>query len=149
MNQALIPLEPSLLSLVAVVSLVVIALSLLFLVFSAFSVLRYVKMRNSFSDLAQQVLDQGKLDELADVCRKRLTTHADDVHAHYFLGMALYRKGDLRPALGYLKRVPVLNPEWNVSSIVEAIESQVSTQDDRPELKIVTALPVAERSEPS
>src|SRR5687767_11823312 len=60
---------------------------------------KYIRMRSSFAEQAQPLLDAGDLDSLVALCRQRLATYHDDASAHYFMGLALHWKGDLRLAL--------------------------------------------------
>lgn len=93
--------------------------------------------RASFSESMQLLLDRGDLDMLIEKCRGRLMLFSDDASAHYFLGVALHRRGDLRQALVHLKRIPELQAGWDVRPMIQAIESKLATLDEKPDLKVV------------
>jgi cytochrome c-type biogenesis protein CcmH/NrfG len=124
--------------LVCAVALVVLALCAVFGAFVLVHVLRHVQQRASFAEQAQPLLDQSDLEALIALCRQRLATYHDDASAHYFMGCALHRSGELRLALTYLKRIPELQPGWDVSAMIAAIEAKVlAAGEERPELRVV------------
>ena len=93
--------------------------------------------RASFSENMQPLLDRGDLDMLIEKCRERLMLFNDDASAHYFLGVALHRKGELRQALIHLKRIPELQAGWDVQPMIQAIEGKLAALDEKPDLKVV------------
>ena len=97
--------------------------------------------RASFSENMQPLLDRGDLDTLIEKCRERLTLFNDDASAHYFLGAALHRRGDLRQALVHLKRIPELQAGWDVRPMIQAIEDKLAALDEKPDLKVVKTTP--------
>jgi len=97
--------------------------------------------KTSFSDQAQLLLDRGDLEGLIQMARARLSTFNDDAAAHYFIGLALYRQGDLRSALTYLVRIPKLHAGWDVQPMIQAIEKQLVELGEKPNLKIVQPTP--------
>lgn len=107
---------------------------------------QYLGRRTSFSQDAQVLLDEGLLAKLIELCHKRMEDFHDDAHAHWYLGVALFRRGELKLALRYLMRVPELQPGWDVSAIVARIEEQLKEQDDKPDLKIVKPASDLDRS---
>ena len=132
--------QPSTLSwllLVATLALAFIAACVLLGTAILFALGRYVRQRASFTELAQPLLDAGELEALVTLCKERLATYHDDAWAHYFMGQALHRRGELRLALTYLKRIPKLQAGWDVSAMVEAIERKLASGEERPELSVV------------
>jgi tetratricopeptide (TPR) repeat protein len=105
--------------------------------------------QRSFSDHAQTLLDRGSLDELVAECRNRLQTFADDVAAHYFMGMALQRMGDLRQALRHFKRVPELHAGWDVSPLIQALEQRLTAISEPPDLKVVPGATRDDKTNPT
>jgi hypothetical protein len=101
-------------------------------------VLKINQSRMSFRDHAQGLLDEGLLSKLIDACHARMEIFHDDANAHWYLGTALYRRGELRMSLTYLNRVSSLQPGWDVSAMVAAIENQLAEAGDRPSLKVVS-----------
>jgi len=99
----------------------------------------------SFSDHAQSLLDRGELTALVELAAERLLTFNDDASAHYFLGLALFRQGELRKSLSHLKRVPELQAGWNIQPMIAAIELQLANLNDKPELTVVPSSPSSER----
>jgi cytochrome c-type biogenesis protein CcmH/NrfG len=93
--------------------------------------------RASFSENMQPLLDRGDLDTLIEKCRDRLKQFNDDASAHYFLGVALHRRGDLRQALTHLKRISQLQAGWDVQPMIQAIEDKIAASDEKPGLKVV------------
>jgi tetratricopeptide (TPR) repeat protein len=93
--------------------------------------------RASFSESMQPLLDRGDLDMLIEKCRARLKLFNDDASAHYFLGIALYRRSDLRQALVHLKRIPQLQAGWDVQPMIQAIEDKITASGEKPDLKVV------------
>jgi hypothetical protein len=93
--------------------------------------------RSSFSENVQPLLDRGDLDMVIEKCRERLMLFNDDASAHYFLGVALHRRGDLRQALVHLKRIPELQAGWDVQPMIQAVEGKLAALDDKPDLKVV------------
>src|ERR1700752_4091000 len=67
---------------------------------------KFLARRTSFSADAGALLDEGQNAKLIELCHERLETFHDDATAHWYLGIALYRRGELKLALRYLKRVP-------------------------------------------
>lgn len=121
-----------------------IAVSAAIVAFTALAFLGFLRQvmkinqsRMSFRDHAQSLLDEGQLSKLIDACHARMEMFHDDANAHWYLGTALYRRGELRMALTYLNRVPTLQPGWDVSAMVCAIEDQLAEAGDRPTLKVV------------
>lgn len=97
--------------------------------------------RTSFSENMQPLLDRGDLDMLIENCRERLMLFNDDASAHYFLGVALHRRGDLRQALVHLKRIPELQAGWDVRPMIQAIEDKLAALDEKPDLKVIKTTP--------
>jgi tetratricopeptide (TPR) repeat protein len=93
--------------------------------------------RASFSENVQPLLDRGDLDLLIEKCRERLMLFNDDAAAHYFLGVALHRRGDLRQALVHLKRIPELQAGWDVQPMIQAVEGKLPALDEKPDLKVI------------
>ncbi len=98
---------------------------------------KQLMQRASFSENMQPLLDQGELDALIEKCSERLMLFNDDASAHYFLGVALHRRGDLRQALVHLKRIPELQAGWDVLPMIQAVESKLAALDEKPDLKVV------------
>lgn len=132
---------------VIAISVSVIALFSITTMAALIAWLQYMARRTSFSQDAQALLDEGLLIKLIELCHKRMEDFHDDAHAHWYLGVALFRRGELKLAIRYLKRVPELQPGWDVSAIVGRIEEQLEEQDDKPDLKIVK--PTHESDPPS
>jgi hypothetical protein len=97
--------------------------------------------RSSFAENMQPSLDRGDLDLVIEKSRERLMLFNDDASAHYFLGVALHRRGDLRQALVHLKRIPDLQAGWDVQPMIQAIESKLAALDGKPDLKVLKNLP--------
>lgn len=133
---------------IATGALVVIAFCAVIAMSIFVGISRFVKSRSSFSEGAQPLLDKGQLEPLIRLCRERLETFHDDTQAHYFIGLALFRKGELRAALNHMKKLTQLDPSWNVDAMILAIETQLGEQKDKPELKIVESPPTGERDSP-
>ena len=93
--------------------------------------------RASFSENMQPLLDRGDLDTVTEKCREQLMLFNDDASAHYFIGVALHRRGDLRQALVHLKRIPELQAGWDVQPMIHSIESKLAALDEKPDLKVV------------
>jgi tetratricopeptide (TPR) repeat protein len=95
--------------------------------------------RASFSDQMQPLLDSGDLGTLIERCRARLKLFSDDASAHYLLGTALHRKGDLRQALPHLRRALELQAGWDVQPTIDAVETKLAASEERPGLTVVKA----------
>jgi cytochrome c-type biogenesis protein CcmH/NrfG len=103
-----------------------------------------LKGRASFADRAKRLLDQGKLDELLDLCSKHIAEFPADAHGFWFQGQADYRKGNLRRALGSLRKVAELQPDWeavHTRPLAEIIEARLTERVEKPGLKIVPPNP--------
>jgi tetratricopeptide (TPR) repeat protein len=98
---------------------------------------KQLMQRASFSENMQPLLDQGNLDALVEKCRERLMLFNDDASAHYFLGVALHRRGELRQALIHLKRIPELQAGWDVQPMIQAIEGKLAALDEGPDLRVI------------
>jgi tetratricopeptide (TPR) repeat protein len=96
--------------------------------------------RASFAENMQPLLNRGDLDVLIEKCREQLMLFNDDASAHYFLGIAFHRRGDLRQALVHLKRIPELQAGWDVQPMIQAIEHKLAALDEKPDLKVVKTL---------
>ena len=119
--------------------MVVIALCAVFGVGLISVVARQINQRTSFTDKIQPLLDQGNLDSVTQECRERLRMFPDDATAHFYLGTALQRQGELRQSLIHLRRVPELQAGWDVGPMVAAVEKRLQSQESGPDLKIVSA----------
>lgn len=129
-----------LLLVIAVAAVIVAACSVLILgILSAAG--KQLIQRSSFSENMQPSLDRGDLDLVIEKSRERLMLFNDDASAHYFLGVALHRRGDLRQALVHLKRIPDLQAGWDVQPMIQSIESKLVALDEKPDLKVVKNLP--------
>ncbi|MCI4429093.1 MAG: hypothetical protein JHC40_08000 [Burkholderiales bacterium] len=104
--------------------------------------------RASFSEHMQPLLDRGDLDTLMEKCRERLMLFNDDAAAHYFLGVALHRRGELRQALVHLKRIPELQAGWDMRPMIQAVEDKLTALEEKPDLKVVKTTP-ADRPDPA
>ena len=129
-------------------ALVVIAACLIVITVGAFSVSwsltalpDLMKGRVSFADQAKKLLDQGKLDELIDLCRKHIDEFPGDAHGYWFQGQADFRKGNLRHALVSLRKVEELQPDWDAvhtAPLIQVIETRLADSGEKRELKVVT-----------
>lgn len=104
---------------------------------------REVNQRTTFGEKVQPLLDAGELEAVVQQSRQRLMTFPDDAMAHYFLGVALQRKGEHRQALAHLRRIPELQAGWDVAAMIEATEQRLSAEDSGPELRVVPTTPDA------
>jgi cytochrome c-type biogenesis protein CcmH/NrfG len=99
-----------------------------------------LKGRLSFSDRAKKLLDQSKLDELIDLCRKHIDEFPGDAHGYWFQGQADFRKGNLRHALVSLRKVEELQPDWDAAHtrpLIELIEKRLSEPGEKRDLRVV------------
>lgn len=129
-----------LLLIIAIASAIVVVCSVLGLAILRLVGKQFIQ-RAAFSEQAQPLLDQGNLDTLIEKCRARLALFNDDAAAHYFLGVALHRKGELRQALVHLKRIPELQAGWDVGPMIQAVEAKLTASDAKPGLKAVVKSP--------
>ncbi len=123
--------------LIAVVCLVVLAATAVVGLGTLMVVAREINQRSNLSEKLQPLLDKGELEAVMAQSRERLMTFPDDAMAHYFLGVALHRRGDLRQALVHLRRVPELQAGWDVAAMVSAIEEKLGAEERGPELGVV------------
>ena len=123
--------------LIAVVCLVVLAATAVVGLGTLMVVAREINQRSNLSEKLQPLLDKGELEAVMAQSRERLMTFPDDAMAHYFLGVALHRRGDLRQALVHLRRVPELQAGWDVAAMVSAIEEKLGAEERGPELRVV------------
>ena len=131
----------------AVVCLVVIAVTTVLGVGIVMVAARAFNQRVTLTDKLQPLLDQGELDAVVLHSRERLQTFPDDAVAHYFLGVALHRRGENRQALVHLRRVPELQAGWDVAAMIKAIEEKVASTESGPELKMVKLSPATSPSD--
>jgi cytochrome c-type biogenesis protein CcmH/NrfG len=122
---------------VAVVCLIVIAVTTVVGVGIIMVAAQAMNQRATLTEKLQPLLDQGELDTVVLHSRERLQTFPDDAVAHYFLGVALHRRGENRQALVHLRRVPELQAGWDIGPMIKAIEEKLSSTESGPELKIV------------
>ena len=105
----------------------------------------------SFPDRAKALLDEGKPEEVIGLAEKRISKFPADGYAHWYLGQACYRIGDLRRALICLRKTQDLQPEWESSytgPLILVIEKKLAESSVKPELKVVTPDPAFERDQP-
>lgn len=105
----------------------------------------------SFPDRARMLLDQGKPEEVISLSENRISKFPADSHAHWFLGQACYRAGDLRRALMCLRKTQELQPEWESSytgPLIRAIEERLAEGSSKAELKVITSHPAFEKAAP-
>ncbi|MDO9093549.1 MAG: hypothetical protein Q8R98_14955 [Rubrivivax sp.] len=121
----------------AVVCLIVIAVVSVLGVGTVMVAARALNQRATLTEKLQPLLDQGELDAVALQSRERLQTFPDDAVAHYFLGVALHRRGENRQALVHLRRVPELQAGWDIAPMIKAIEEKLASSESGPELKVV------------
>ncbi|MGH8669222.1 MAG: tetratricopeptide repeat protein [Burkholderiales bacterium] len=125
-------------------ALVVLALSTLGALWGVAKMPELIKGRASFADRAKQLLDKGALDELLELCDRHTAEFPADANAYWFQAQADYRRGKFRRALSALHHVRELQPDWDAvytNPMISAIEDKLSTEGDRPDLKIVTPSP--------
>jgi cytochrome c-type biogenesis protein CcmH/NrfG len=101
------------------------------------TVAKEMDLRTSLSDKLQPLLEKGDLEAVIAQSKFRLQSFPDDANAHYFLGLALHRDGQSRLALNHLKRVPELQPGWDVSTLISAVEQAALTNEKPAELRLV------------
>ena len=123
--------------LAAVVCLAILAMAAVFGLWIVIAIAREFNHRATLSQKLQPLLDQGELEAVMLQSRERLLTFPDDVMAHYFLGVALQRRGELRQALVHLRRVPELQAGWDVAPMVKALEEKLAATESGPELRVV------------
>ena len=123
--------------------LLVIALAAVLCTGLLFVVAKQINQRMSLNDKLQPLLDRGELDPVIQQSRERLMTFPDDATAHYYLGMALQRQGDVRQALVHLRRVAELNAGWEVSTLVAALERRLQAGEGSGELRVVQGVAAA------
>ena len=89
---------------VAVTAIVIGAIALTILVNVFSKIPDQIKTEISFSDRAQELLDQDKATDLIQLAEERVLKFPADSHAHWYLGNACYRVGDLQRALVCLRK---------------------------------------------
>ena len=131
------PTTQAWLLLIAVACLVVLVAAAIFGLGTLLVMAKEINQRSSLTEKLQPLLDRGDLEAVILQSRERLTSFPDDATAHYFLGVALNRRGELRQALVHLRRVPELQAGSDVSAMLNAIEERLQTEERAPELKVV------------
>jgi len=119
-----------------VVALAYIALFVSAFVINAIRVSR-LHLKGSFSDHGKALLDQGKHNELIELCDARLQEFPGDATAYWLVAQAYHRTGNLRRALVSFKKVHELQPDYNVGPMIEIIEDKISKEGPRPDLAVV------------
>lgn len=122
---------------IAVVCVLVFAAASVIGVGLLLQVARGFDQKQSLTEKLQPLLDSGDVEAVVHQSRERLMTFPDDATAHYFLGIALQRRGDLRQALVHLRRIPELHAGWDVAPMIKAIEERLANSQDAPDLRVV------------
>ena len=94
----------------------------------------------SFPDRARELLDKGKTEEVIGLAEDRISKFPADSQAHWFLGQACYRVGDLRRALICLRKTQELQPDWEstyTGPLIRVIEEKLAKGTPKPGLKVV------------
>ena len=103
-----------------------------------------IKNEVSFQDRAKALLDQGKPEEVITLAEERVLKFPGDSQAHWFLGQACYRVGDLHRALICLRTTQELQPDWEstyTGPLIRVIEGKLAEGSVKPELKVVAPNP--------
>jgi predicted Zn-dependent protease len=79
-----------------------------------------------FQGRASEKYRDGKLDELAQMCKERLESHPRDVYATYYLGVIAFDRSEYTEAKDYFTQTLALAPTWHaqVSGYLEKISAQ-------------------------
>jgi len=127
-----------------------VALTILVRIFS--KIPEQIKNEVSFPDRAKVLLDQGKPEEVISLAEGCVSKFPADAQAHWFLGQACYRVGDLRRALICLRKTQELQPDWESSytgPLIRIIEEKLAEGYTKPELKVVAPNPLGTDAPPS
>ncbi len=100
-------------------------LAFLLLIVAAVIVLAIVASRQSshkkapknLQEKGRELLDRGDLDRLIDLCNETLEQYPSHSYAHWYLGIAYYRKKEWRKSLNELEFVYNIEPGWRKEHI--------------------------------
>ena len=80
----------------------------------------------SFSRLAENLFEEGRLEDLEHMSYQKLKTHPNSVHAHYFLGKSQYNKGRYEQSKKSFEAALECEPHWE-----ESIEPYLKKIDEK------------------
>ena len=80
---------------------------------------------------ADDMIEEGKLQELEAICRKRVRQRPYLLEAHWYLALALYHQGNYAEAIESFKQVNAINPFWeeNTTVYLESATKQMGNSD--------------------
>ena len=80
----------------------------------------------SFGNLAADMFDEGRFEDLEEISRQKLKTHPNNVHAHYYLGKAQFKNGQYKQAKISFEAALGCEPHWE-----ETIEPYLKKIDEK------------------
>lgn len=75
-----------------------------------------------FEERANELLEQGRLDELVQHAASRVSTHPYHVDARWFLAVGYYHLGDMANAIREFEHVATINPAWEETGVAPFVE---------------------------
>jgi len=72
---------------------------------------------DDLKEKGRELLDKGEIDRLIDLCNEKIKEYPSHSHAHWFLGLAYYRKKEWRKSLNELEFVWNIEPGWREEHI--------------------------------
>jgi cytochrome c-type biogenesis protein CcmH/NrfG len=85
-----------------------------------------------FSELAQELSDAGKYDELIAAANARQRTHPEDANVYWYRGRAYYRQKRFDDARKDIERTGELEPSWKSSHVDDFLATIESAQPRKP-----------------
>lgn len=82
-----------------------------------------------FEDHANELLEQGRLDELVEHASTRLSTHPYHVDARWFLAVGYYHLGEMASAMREFEHVAAINPAWEETGVAPFLDRITSVYE--------------------
>jgi tetratricopeptide (TPR) repeat protein len=80
------------------------------------------KTAENIKEKGKELLDKGDLDRLIDLCNKIIERYPSHSYAHWYLGIAYYRKKDWRKSLNEFEYINNIEPGWREEYIGPYLE---------------------------
>lgn len=106
-----------------------------YLFFSLKKLFKIDRASSNFRSSAKLLLNMNDLDGLIELTRERLKQFPGEIFAHWYLGLAYYRKKEWHRALSEFNYIYELEPSWRIKHLNPYIyDIKEQLKNTRPEI---------------
>ncbi len=121
---------------IALAVILIFGLSAIFYIFLSFKKLfKEDPVSSDFRGTAKMLLNMNDLDGVVELARERIEQFPGEIFAHWYLGLAFYRKKEWHKALHEFNYIYEIEPSWrykHLNPFIYDIKEQLKS--NRPEI---------------